>query len=213
MDEPELRIGGWVQQKKRGKIRRLFSFLLIITVSLLLGGPMLVNFNNIQVNDSLYLNSGVWNGPFQQERIKEFNGHLKVTKNSYETLDGESGKLIILSLSSLISLEYFDMHNINVNKVKEEIKKEGLELTTNGNILSEINNNLPTNTNIYQWDAKATNEAFFFEEEDEVFIKVYSWNVDCGDETICKGKTIICIAIAKDLNYINQATEIIEKVN
>ena len=51
----------------------------------------------IQVNESLYLNSGVWNGPFQQERIKEFNGHLKVTKSSYESLDGESGKLIILS--------------------------------------------------------------------------------------------------------------------
>ena len=212
MDEPELRIGGWVQQKKRGKIRRFFSFLLLVTVSLLLGGPMLVNFNNIEVNDSLYLNSGVWNGPFQQEKVKEFNGHLKITKSSYESLDGESGKLVILSLSSLITLEYFNIHSINVNKVNEEIKNEGLELTTNGNILSEVNENLPTNTNIYQWDAKATNEAVFFEEGDELFVKVFSWSVDCGDETICKGKTIICIAIAKDLNYINQATEIIEKV-
>ena len=212
MDEPELRIGGWVQQKKRGKIRRLFSFLLIITVSLLVGGPTLVNFSNIEINDSLYLNSGVWNGPFQEENINEFNGHLKIKKATYESLDGESGKLIILSLSSLISLEYFDMHTINVNKVKEEMKKEGLELTTNGNILSEINGNLPTNTNIYQWDAKATSEAFFFEDGEEIFVKVYSWNLDCGDKTICKGQTIICIALAKDLNYINQATEIIEKV-
>ena len=43
MEEPELRIGGWVQQKKRGKIRRLFSFLLIITVGLIVGGPALVS--------------------------------------------------------------------------------------------------------------------------------------------------------------------------
>ena len=50
MDEPELRIGGWIQQKKRGKLRRFFSFLLIVVVSLLLGGPMLVNFNNIEVS-------------------------------------------------------------------------------------------------------------------------------------------------------------------
>ena len=33
MEEPELRVGGWVQQKKRGKVRRLFSFLLIIESS------------------------------------------------------------------------------------------------------------------------------------------------------------------------------------
>ena len=44
MEEPELRIGGWVQQKKRGKIRRLFSFLLIVIVGLIVGGPALVNY-------------------------------------------------------------------------------------------------------------------------------------------------------------------------
>ena len=102
MEEPELRIGGWVQQKKRGKIRRLFSFLLIITVGLIVGGPALVSYQSIDINDgSLYLNAGVWNGPFENENTKEFNGHLKISKESYESLDGESGKLIILSLSSL----------------------------------------------------------------------------------------------------------------
>ena len=66
MEEPELRIGGWVQQKKRGKIRRLFSFLLIITVGLIVGGPALVSYHSVDVDDgSLYLNAGVWNGPFE----------------------------------------------------------------------------------------------------------------------------------------------------
>ena len=70
MEEPELRIGGWVQQKKRGKIRRLFSFLLIIIVGLLVGGPMFVNYNPVEVQDgSLYKSTGVWNGPFEQENI------------------------------------------------------------------------------------------------------------------------------------------------
>ena len=56
MEEPELRIGGWVQQKKRGKIRRLFSFLLIITVGLIVGGPALVSYHSVDVDDgSLYL--------------------------------------------------------------------------------------------------------------------------------------------------------------
>ena len=81
MEEPELRIGGWVQEKKRGKIRRLFSFLLILLVGLLVGGPALVNYQEVSVgNGSLYLNAGVWNGPFENENIKEFNGHLKISK-------------------------------------------------------------------------------------------------------------------------------------
>ncbi len=56
MEEPELRVGGWVQEKKRGKIRRLFSFLLIIIIGLLVGGPMLVDYNDaVEVQDnSLY---------------------------------------------------------------------------------------------------------------------------------------------------------------
>ena len=74
MEEPELRVGGWVQQKKRGKIRRLFSFLLIVIVGLLVGGPMFVDYNAVEVqSSSLYKNAGVWNGPFGQENIKEFN--------------------------------------------------------------------------------------------------------------------------------------------
>ena len=70
MEEPELRIGGWVQEKKRGKIRRVFSFLLVLLVGLLVGGPALVNYQEINVgNGSLYLNAGVWNGPFELSLI------------------------------------------------------------------------------------------------------------------------------------------------
>ena len=212
MDEPELRVGGWVQQKKRGKIRRLFSFLLIVTISLLVGGPMLIDYRETEVEDSLYLNTGVWNGPFEKDYSKEFNGHLKISRTTYESLDGKSGKLIVLSISSLVSLEYFNMHDINVKKVKDEINKEGLELTTTGKIASEVNANLPANTNIYHWNAEATNDSTFFENEDDIFVKVFSWNSVCENQTICTGNTIICIALGKDQNYINQATEIIENV-
>ena len=51
MEEPELRIGGWVQQKKRGKIRRLFSFLLILIVGILLGGPVAVGYQDASVGE------------------------------------------------------------------------------------------------------------------------------------------------------------------
>ena len=216
MEEPELRIGGWVQEKKRGKIRRLFSFLLIVIISLLVGGPVLVDYNDdvdVQGN-SLYKNAGVWNGPFEQENIKEFNGHLKISKKTYESSDGYSGKLIVLSLSSLISLDILgNKQDIIVNKVTTEMDKEGLELDT-GKILTEVNENLPRNTQIYQWEATPSENGngFFSYGNEKVFVKTFSWTNTCTNGILCSPETIICIALATDLNNINQATELIENV-
>ena len=217
MEEPELRVGGWVQEKKRGKIRRLFSFLLIIIIGLLVGGPMFVNYNDAaEVQDnSLYKNAGVWNGPFDQENIKEFNGHLKISKKTYESSDGYSGKLIVLSLSSLISLDLLgNKQDIIVNKVTTEMDKEELELST-GKILTEVNENLPRNTQIYQWEATPSEggNGFFSEYGSEkVFVKTFSWTNECTNAVLCNPETIICIALATNLNNINQATELIENV-
>jgi hypothetical protein len=219
MEEPELRIGGWVQEKKRGKIRRIFSFLLIVIIGLLIGGPLLIDYNDeVDVQDnSLYKNAGVWNGPFEQENIKEFNGHLKISKKTYESSDGYSGKLIVLSLSSLISLDLLgNKQDIIVNKVKTEMDKEELELNT-GKILTEINENLPRNTEIYQWEAtiaEDTSENGFFSkhEHEKIFVKTFSWTNECSNAVLCSPETIICIALATNLDNIDQATELIENV-
>ena len=219
MEEPELRIGGWVQEKKRGKIRRLFSFLLIVIIGLLIGGPLLIDYNDeVDVQDnSLYKNAGVWNGPFEQENIKEFNGHLKISKKTYESSDGYSGKLIVLSLSSLINLDLLgNKQDIIVNKVKTEMDKEELELNT-GKILTEINENLPRNTEIYQWEATIAEDAsgngFFSKHEHEkIFVKTFSWTNECSNAVLCSPETIICIALATNLDNIDQATELIENV-
>jgi len=227
MEEPELRVGGWVQQRKRGKIRRLFSFLLILSVGILIGGPIVVDYNDaVEVQDnSLYKNTGIWNGPFEQENIKEFNGHLKISKKTYESSDGYSGKLIVLSLSSLISLDLLgNKQDIIVNKVTTEMEKEELELGT-GKILTEVNGNLPENTQIYQWEATLQEEAsgvgFFYNHGQvhdgqplvsKVFVKTFSWTNECSNAVLCQPETIICIALATDLTNINQATEMIENV-
>ena len=215
MEEPELRIGGWVQQKKRGKIRRLFSFLLIVTVGLIVGGPALVSYHSVDIDDgSLYLNAGVWNGPFENENTKEFNGHLKISKESYESLDGESGKLIILSLSSLVNLVNFNYQNIVVNKVKQQMVNEGLELQSNGNILTEVNPILPTGTSKYQWTAKTTDDSIYFSSsyDGELFVKVYSWSLCTGPMEEFDCKAIISIAIGVAQKDILQATDLIENV-
>ena len=88
--------------------------------------------------------------------------NLKISKKSYESLDGESGKLIILSLSSLVNLENLNYQNIVVNKVKQQMVSEGLELQSNGNILTEVNPVLPIGTSIYQWTAKTTDDSIYF---------------------------------------------------
>ena len=159
----------------------------------------------------MYKNAGVWNGPFGQENIKEFNGHLKISKTTYESSDGYSGKLIILSLNSFVSLDYLNKQDIIVNKIIVEMDKEGLKLGT-GSILTEVNENLPQNTLIYQWKAVANEDNQFFDNEEEVFVKTFSWTNTCTNGTLCNPETIICIALAKDLNNINQATELIENV-
>ena len=219
MEEPELRIGGWVQEKKRGKIRRIFSFLLIVIIGLLIGGPLLVDYNdNVDVQDnSLYKKAGVWHGPFDQENIKEFNGHLKISKKTYESSDGYSGKLIVLSLSSLINLDLLgNKQDIIVNKVKTEMDKEELELNT-GKILTEINEDLPRDTEIYQWEAtiadgNSGNGFFSKHDHEKVYVKTFSWTNDCSYAALCSPETIICIALATNLDNIDQATELIENV-
>ncbi|MEC7416404.1 MAG: hypothetical protein VX625_03160 [Candidatus Thermoplasmatota archaeon] len=215
MEEPKLRIGGWVQEKKRGKIRRVFSFLLVLLVGLLVGGPALVNYQEVSVGSgSLYLNAGVWNGPFENEKIKEFNGHLKISKESYESLDGSSGKLIILSLSSLVNLESLNFQDIAVNKVKQQMDYEGLELLSNGNILTEVNSILPTGTSIYQWNAKTTENSLFFNADytGELLVKVFSWSSCRGLMGELDCNAIISIAIGIDQKNIEQATDLIENV-
>ena len=51
MEEPELRIGGWAQEKKRGKIRRIFSFLsLLKKIDLMINLPA-----GVHLSPSLFL--------------------------------------------------------------------------------------------------------------------------------------------------------------
>ena len=105
MEEPELRVGGWEKQRKRGIIRRLFYFLLIVIVTFLIGGPELVDYKTAEVtNSSLYYSAGIWNGPFEETQIKEFNGHLKVSSSTYETTYGDSATLTIVSIRSFLDL-------------------------------------------------------------------------------------------------------------
>ena len=216
MEETELRVGGWEKRGRMKWTKRLLTLILVVMLSLIAMGPTLVEYKTANVYDSLSVDSGDWNGPFEENYQKEFNGHLKISKFSYETTDGEAGKLKVLSLSSLINLEN-QISSLVVNKIKEETKNEGLKLIGNGKIVNEYNEELHSNAQTYTWDAEVeSNEGFFGSTEigERILVKAIFWIAGSGIISTQGGfKTIICIAFGENQDTINQAAEIIENIS
>ena len=224
MEEPELRVGGWEKQGGRRLFKRLLSLILIVSLGTLILGPNVVEYRPAYVSsDSLYFPTP-WNGPFDTEYSKEFNGHLKISSISYEASDSKSGKLTVISISSLIDLENLNMQSVVVDKVESQAKKEGLELK-NGKIVDEEMdvNGLTVDNTAYQWDANVTENADFFLDNgigSEILVKVYFWTIEKTPMSYNNGpyieqlqsQTIICIAFGTNLNTIEQATEMIGNV-
>tara|TARA_B100000686_G_scaffold102851_1_gene110219 strand:- start:1622 stop:2260 length:639 start_codon:yes stop_codon:yes gene_type:complete len=212
MEAPELRVGGWEKEGRSRWFKRLFSLILIALLAFLIIGPSLIEYQNAEPGDSMYLDTGVWNGPFEIDSIKEFNGHLKIITQKYETTDGKSGKLVILSISSLVNLES-QISGIVVDKVKLQASDEGLTLVGDGVIANEVNEELHPSATIYQWDAKVEKSNFFNDGED-IIVKTIFWTPYKGFVSIDGGfQTIVCIAFGTNQATINQAVEIVENIN
>jgi len=229
MEEPELRVGGWEKEGGNRFFKRLFSLILILLLSFLIVGPSVVNYNPAYVpKESLYLANGMWNGPFDLEYSKEFSGHLKLSSISYETTDGKSGKLKIISMSSLLNLEQADLEKRIIEIVDEEAKNEGLQLS-NGVIIRDDEIDLPTGYSIYQWDGAGNSviENTFFEDSilsgETIIVKAFFWNekdevrtVESDLEnklgSVGQYQTVLCVAFSTDINTINQAAEMVEDV-
>ena len=221
MEEPELRVGGWEKQRKRGIIRRLFYFLLVVIVTFLIGGPELVDYKTAEVtNGSLYYSAGIWNGPFEETQIKEFNGHLKVSSSTYETTDGDSATLTIVSIRSFLDLNQMpiSISNMIIEKVNNQAQKEGLELG-NGYISREKYEDLPSDTVTLQWTAEKdktpVNSNGFFNDlgdQEKVEVRAFYWSKPVTTAEYINYQTIICILFGIDQNSINEGINLIENV-
>ncbi len=211
METPELRVGGW-EKEGRGKwFKRIFSLILISLLGFLIIGPALVEYQSADPEDSTYLEAGLWNGPFEIETVKEFNGHLKILSQKYETTDSASGKLVVLSISSLLNLEP-QISRIVQDKVKAEAENEGLILVGKGVVHNSGDDGLHPSATIYQWDAKAEASSFF-EKGEDIIVKAIFWTPYRGMVSIDGGfQTIICIAFSTNPTTINQAVEIVKNV-
>ena len=114
----------------------------------------------------------------------------------------------------MINLENVNYQNIVVSKVKLQMADEGLELQSNGNILTEVNPSLPLGTSVYQWTAKTTDDSIYFSSDygGELFVKVYSWSICTGPMEEFDCNAIISIAIGVAQKDILQATDLIENL-
>lgn len=221
MEEQELRVGGWEKQRKRGIIRRLFYFCLFLIVTFMLGGSNLVEYKTAEVaNSSLYYKTGVWNGPFDEIEAKEFNGHLKISSNTYESSDGHSGTLSIISVRSFLDLELLPISipNMVIQKTTVHAEQEGLELIGTGYISAEKNENLPSNAVTFQWTAKVkenmTTNGFFsnHDSDQNVEVRVVYWTKPITTAEFINFQTIICVVFGIDQSSINQAVNLVENI-
>ena len=227
MEEPELRVGGWEKQGGRKWVKRLFSLTVVVFLGTILLGPNAVDYRPAYVSsDSLYFPT-TWNGPFDIQYSKEFNGHLKISSISYEASDSKSGKMAVISISSLIDLSNLNTKAIStqsivVEKVESQAMLEGVNLKSGtGKILNtEFIENHGVYANVYQWDANVTDSANFFLGNgigSEILVKAYSWTIEKqslnfnngSDLSQLQSQTIICIVFGIDNNAIEQATEMI----
>jgi hypothetical protein len=224
MEESELRVGGWEKKSGSRWLKRLFTIILIAILGFLIIGPTVINYSPAYVpSSSLYLANGMWNGPFDIDYSKEFAGHVKISSVSYETTHDQSGKLKVITMSSLINLEDFRLQERVIERVKEEANSEGMTLS-NGIILNTGVLDNPTGYSIYQWDAFPNSaEHDFYQEagcypdfdliikcESEIIAKVFVWNQQ--NTMTLQYQTIICIIFGTNGTIINQATELTEDV-
>ena len=230
MEETELRVGGWEKQGGRRWFRRLLTLTVVVFLGTLILGPNAVDYRPAYVSsDSLYFPT-TWNGPFDIQYSKEFNGHLKISSISYEASDSKSGKMTVISISSLIDLSNLNTQSIStqsivVEKVESHARLEGVNLKPGtGKILNnEFIENHGVYANVYQWDANVTDSTNFFLGNgigSEILVKAYSWtiekpslnyNLESGINQL-QSQTIICIVFGIDNNAIEQATEMVGNV-
>jgi hypothetical protein len=221
MEEPELRVGGWEKEGGRRWLKRFFALTFVALLGFLIIGPQLVNYNPAYIpSSSLYLANGMWNGPFDIDYSKEFAGHVKLSSVSYETTNDQSGKLKVITMSSILNLEDFRLQGRVIEIAREEANKEGLMLGSkekpDGIELRDDEVDLASDFRIYQWetDRYGDNDNLFFDDafndEDNILIKAFVWN---QQKTMnFQYQTIICIIFGTNGTTINQATELIEDV-
>ncbi len=201
MDDSDLRLGGW-NRPRRITLARILGLLVTVGLVVVLVGPQMVdpftaNVSNIEL---------LWQHTDETDS-QEYNGLLKLRMQEYESVDGKTGLLYVIALSSLVPLADLplDLEQAVADRVQEETELQQAELS-NGRHAGSLSISQGHTAELLQWDASVTGTSGFFGwfKGSNLRVRAAYWEVEQG--------LVICVAFGTELVRIDEATRMIQSV-
>ncbi len=201
MEDSDLRLGGW-NRPRRITLARILGLLVTVGLVVVLVGPQMVdpftaNVSNIEP---------LWQHTDETDS-QEYNGLLKLRTQEYESVDGKTGLLYVIALSSLVPLADLplDLEQAVADRVQEEAELQQAELS-NGRHVGSLSISQGHTAELLQWDASVTGTSGFFGWFKGSNLRVHAayWEVEQG--------LVICVAFGTELVRIDEATRMVQSV-
>ncbi|MEC7930349.1 MAG: hypothetical protein VX774_01260 [Candidatus Thermoplasmatota archaeon] len=201
MDDSDLRLGGW-NRPRRITLARILGLLVTVGLVVVLVGPQMVdpftaNVSNIEP---------LWQHTDETDS-QEYNGLLKLRTQEYESVDGKTGLLYVIALSSLVPLADLplDLEQAVVDRVQEEAELQQAELS-DGRHVGSLSISQGHTAELLQWDASVTGTSGFFGwfKGGNLQVRAAYWEVEQG--------LVICVAFGTELVRIDEATRMVQSV-
>ena len=201
MGDSDLRLGGW-NRPRRVTLARILGLLVTVGLVVVLVGPQMVdpftaNVSNIEP---------LWQHTDETDS-QEYNGLLKLRTQEYESVDGKTGLLYVIALSSLVPLADLplDLEQAVADRVQEEAELQQAELS-NGRHVGSLSISQGHTAELLQWDASVTGTSGFFGwfNGGNLQVRAAYWEVEQG--------LVICVAFGTELVRIDEATRMVQSV-
>jgi hypothetical protein len=201
MEDSDLRLGGW-NRPRRVTLARILGLLITVGLVVVLVGPQMVNPFTANVNNI----EPLWQHTNEAD-TQEYNGLLKLRTQEYESVDGKTGLLYVIALSSLVPLADLplDLEQAVADRVQEEAELQQAELS-NGRHVGSLSISQGHTAELLQWDASVTGTSGFFGwfKGGNLQVRAAYWEVEQG--------LVICVAFGTELVRIDEATRMVQSV-
>ena len=201
MEDSDLRLGGW-NRPRRVTLARILGLLITVGLVVVLVGPQMVNPFTANVNNI----EPLWQHTNEADS-QEYNGLLKLRTQEYESVDGKTGLLYVIALSSLVPLADLplDLEQAVADRVQEEAELQQAKLS-NGRHVGSLSISQGHTAELLQWDASVTGTSGFFGwfKGGNLQVRAAYWEVEQG--------LVICVAFGTELVRIDEATRMVQSV-
>ena len=202
MEDSDLRLGGW-NRPRRATLARILGLLITVGLVVVLVGPQMVNPFTANVNNI----EPLWQHTNEADS-QEYNGLLKLRTQEYESVDGKTGLLYVIALSSLVSLADLplDLEQAVADRVQEEAELQQAELS-NGRHVGSLSISQGHTAELLQWDASVTGTSGFFgwfKGGGNLQVRAAYWEVEQG--------LVICVAFGTEAIRIDEAERMMQAV-